>query len=95
MAQLELKNICKGFDHPVIDNLSLELEKGEFFVIVGPSGIGKTTLLRCIAGLEKLDQGEIGPNLFDQLQASVFNLMRADSYVKFKARFRCCWMNIV
>ena len=59
MAQLELKNICKGFDHPVIDNLSLELEKGEFFVIVGPSGIGKTTLLRCIAGLEKLDQGEI------------------------------------
>ena len=59
MAQLELKNICKGFDHPVIDNLSLELEMGEFFVIVGPSGIGKTTLLRCIAGLEKLDQGEI------------------------------------
>ena len=30
MAQLELKNICKGCDHPVIDNLSLELEKGEF-----------------------------------------------------------------
>ena len=59
MAQLELNNICKGFDHPVIDNLSMELEKGEFFVIVGPSGIGKTTLLRCIAGLEKLDQGEI------------------------------------
>ena len=29
MAQLELKNICKGFDHPVIDNLSLELEKGD------------------------------------------------------------------
>ena len=59
MAQLELKGICKGFDLPVIDNLSLELKKGEFFVIVGPSGIGKTTLLRCIAGLEKLDQGEI------------------------------------
>ena len=59
MAQLELKGICKGFDLPVIDNLSLELKKGEFFVIVGPSGIGKTTLLRCIAGLEKLDKGEI------------------------------------
>ncbi len=64
MAQLELKNICKGFDHPVIDNLSLELEKGEFFVIVGPSGIGKTTLLRCIAGLEKDQEGKNkGPHL--------------------------------
>ena len=46
MIQLELKQICKGYDHPVIDRLSLEVEQGEFFVIVGPSGIGKTTLLR-------------------------------------------------
>ena len=59
MIQLELKQICKGYDHPVIDRLSLEVEQGEFFVIVGPSGIGKTTLLRCIAGLEVLDGGEI------------------------------------
>ncbi len=44
MAQLELKNICKGFDHPVIDNLSLELEKGEFFVIVGPSNVSSDCL---------------------------------------------------
>jgi len=59
MVHLELNKICKGFDHPVIDRLSLKVDKGEFFVIVGPSGIGKTTLLRCIAGLEKLDEGEI------------------------------------
>jgi len=59
MMQLELKQVCKGYDHPVMDRLSLEVEQGEFFVIVGPSGIGKTTLLRCIAGLEVVDGGEI------------------------------------
>ena len=62
MAELELQSICKAFQHPVLDRLSLKVPQGEFFVIVGPSGIGKTTLLRCIAGLENLDGGKI---LFD------------------------------
>ena len=62
MAELELQSICKAFQHPVLDRLSLKVSQGEFFVIVGPSGIGKTTLLRCIAGLENLDGGKI---LFD------------------------------
>ncbi|MEC8261097.1 MAG: ATP-binding cassette domain-containing protein, partial [SAR324 cluster bacterium] len=62
MAELELQSICKAFQHPVLDRLSLKVPQGEFFVIVGPSGIGKTTLLRCIAGLENLDGGRI---LFD------------------------------
>ncbi len=59
MARLELDGVCKGFDRPIVDRLSLAVEEGEFFVIVGPSGIGKTTLLRCIAGLEVLDAGRI------------------------------------
>ena len=59
MARLELQQVCKGFDRPILDRLSLTVEEGEFFVIVGPSGIGKTTLLRCIAGLEVLDAGRV------------------------------------
>ena len=59
MARLELHQLCKGYDRPIIDRLSLTVEEGEFFVIVGPSGIGKTTLLRCIAGLEVVDAGRV------------------------------------
>ncbi|MEM9199255.1 MAG: ABC transporter ATP-binding protein, partial [Pseudomonadota bacterium] len=59
MARLTVEGLCKGWDFPVIDDLSFTVEEGEFFVIVGPSGIGKTTLLRLIAGLETPDQGRI------------------------------------
>ena len=43
----------------VLDNLSLEVKKGEVVVIVGPSGCGKSTLLRCINGLEPIQSGSI------------------------------------
>ena len=43
----------------IIDNLNLEIAKGEFIVVVGPSGCGKSTLLRLIAGLEELTSGEM------------------------------------
>ena len=59
MARLELQGVCKGFDEPVLDCITLAVEEGEFFVLVGPSGIGKTTLLRCVAGLENLDAGRV------------------------------------
>jgi len=42
-----------------VDNLELEVEPGEFLVLLGPSGCGKTTTLRCIAGLETADEGSI------------------------------------
>lgn len=59
MGRLVVDGLCKGWAFPVIDDLSFEVEEGEFFVIVGPSGIGKTSLLRLIAGLETPDFGRI------------------------------------
>lgn len=57
---LELKNISKRFGNKqIFDNFNLTLEEGMTLSLVGPSGGGKTTLLRMLAGLEKLDSGEI------------------------------------
>lgn len=57
---LELKNISKSFgDKVILNNLNLEVKDGKILCIVGQSGGGKTTLLRCISGLEKIDGGQI------------------------------------
>ena len=57
---LELKNISKQFgQHKIFDNYNLTVEEGKILAIVGPSGGGKTTLLRMLAGLETIDSGQI------------------------------------
>ena len=64
---LELKNISKKFkDKEILSNFNLKVEENKILAIVGPSGGGKTTLLRMLAGLESIDSGEIifnGENL--------------------------------
>ena len=64
MAKVELKNLSKTYDKKILalENINLTIEDGQFFVLLGPSGAGKTTTLRCIAGLEKIDSGNV---LFD------------------------------
>lgn len=60
MSVLEVKNISKSYKNKkVLDNFSLDVKKGEIISIIGPSGVGKSTLLRCINGLETLEKGEI------------------------------------
>jgi multiple sugar transport system ATP-binding protein len=60
MARVELHNIKKTFRrHVALDDLSLEIGDGEFFVLLGPTGAGKTTTLRLIAGLDTPDSGSI------------------------------------
>jgi len=57
---IKLKGISKTFgQHPVLDNIDLDLKKGEALAIVGPSGTGKSTILRIIAGLLAPDTGEV------------------------------------
>ena len=57
---LELKNISKQFGQKkIFDQFNLTIEDGKILSLVGPSGGGKTTLLRMLAGLETIDSGEI------------------------------------
>lgn len=57
---IRIRDLCKAFDKLVaVDGVSLDIQPGEFFMIVGPSGCGKTTLLRILAGLEAATSGTI------------------------------------
>ena len=57
---LRVENLSKRFeDISVINDLSLSVKKGEVVVIVGPSGCGKSTFLRCLNGLEEIEEGSI------------------------------------
>ena len=64
MSKIELQNITKIYDKTIkaLDDISFTVNDGEFFVLLGPTGAGKTTTLRAIAGLEKIEKGKI---LFD------------------------------
>ena len=60
MSKISIKNLEKFYgDNKVISNFNIDINDGEFIVLVGPSGCGKSTLLRMISGLESINQGEI------------------------------------
>jgi multiple sugar transport system ATP-binding protein len=60
MAHIRLENISKKFgSHTALSGLDLEIADGEFFVLLGETGAGKTTTLRIIAGLEKPTEGRV------------------------------------
>ena len=60
MARIELKGITKTFgSHTALKDLDLQIEDGEFFVLLGQTGAGKTTTLRVVAGLEKPTAGQV------------------------------------
>ncbi|MBQ2872002.1 ATP-binding cassette domain-containing protein, partial [bacterium] len=61
MAEVQLKNVSKSYDskHKVINDVNLTISDKEFLVLVGSSGCGKSTVLRMIAGLETITDGQI------------------------------------
>lgn len=59
MSKLEIKNLNMGYKNKVLDDLNLELDKGQIVGLVGPNGAGKSTLLRILAGLEQTYKGEV------------------------------------
>ncbi len=60
MNLIEVKDVSKSFDDLlVLDDISLNVQRGECIVVVGPSGVGKSTLLRIIAGLDNPDSGTV------------------------------------
>jgi multiple sugar transport system ATP-binding protein len=60
MAEVVLTNVTKRFgDTLAVDDLSIDIEDGSFVVLLGPTGAGKTTTLRLLAGLEKPDSGRV------------------------------------
>jgi multiple sugar transport system ATP-binding protein len=70
LTTLSIRNLTKRYGNlTALENFSLEIDSGEFMVLLGPSGCGKTTVLRCIAGLTDVSSGEIfiGDELVNKL----------------------------
>jgi len=64
---VEIRNLYKSYHRgnqilPVLNDITLDIDEGEFFALMGPSGSGKTTLLNLIAGIDKADSGTIKVN---------------------------------
>ena len=90
MAHLKLSGLSKKFVNNIaLDELSLDIAEGEFFVLLGPTGAGKSTTLRAIAGLEKMDQGtiEIGEKNVDGWSAAERDVALVFQYYSLYPRY--------
>tara|TARA_Y100000310_G_scaffold344555_1_gene457948 strand:+ start:4843 stop:5574 length:732 start_codon:yes stop_codon:yes gene_type:complete len=64
MSAVSIQNLSKSFNgNTAVDNISLEIPKGEFFGFLGPNGAGKTTTIHCMTGIASIDSGVV--KLFD------------------------------
>lgn len=57
---IEVRNLCKSFgDRHILDKMSVTIRDGELFSVIGPSGMGKSTFIKCLIRLIAPDSGEI------------------------------------
>lgn len=89
---LEIDHVSKHFsgkEQSVMEDVSLSIEKGEFFSLVGPSGCGKSTLLNMIAGLEQPSEGTI------KLEGKQIEKPGADRVMMFQDAALFPWLNVI
>ena len=78
---IQYKNVCKAYENKkVLDNFNLDINKGEFLVVVGTSGSGKTTMMKMINGLVKPDSGNVLLNGEDINDKDLISLRRHIGY---------------
>ncbi len=97
MAFVEFKQVSKHYkmgEHTIkaVDEVSFEIEQGEFCVIVGSSGAGKTTILNLLGGMDRCDSGEI---LLDGVNVAAFTRRRLTEYRRFDVGFVFQFYNLV
>lgn len=92
-----LENVCKFYqmgEHRIAaaDNITFSIDKGEFVIIVGPSGAGKTTVLNMLGGMDSCDSGTI---LLDGKEVSSFNERQLTDYRRYDVGFVFQFYNLV
>lgn len=97
MSFVELKNVYKRYKMGEVtitasDGVSFNIEKGEFVVIVGASGAGKTTVLNMLGGMDSCDEGEI---IVDGKNIAKYNKREMTSYRRFEIGFVFQFYNLI
>ena len=97
MSYISFNNVCKFYKNGesitrAADGINFTAEKGEFVVIVGPSGAGKTTVLNMLGGMDGCDSGKI---LLDGAEVSAFNRKSLTEYRRYDVGFVFQFYNLV